>query len=39
MAIDIYNSRIDYLEISNNPLKIKEKQEEKIIVKKEVQLF
>ncbi len=29
LAIDIYNSRIDYLEISNNPLKIKEKQEEK----------
>jgi len=26
LAIDIYNSRNEYLEISNNPLKIKEKQ-------------
>jgi 4-hydroxythreonine-4-phosphate dehydrogenase len=29
LAIDIYNSRLIYQEISSNPLKIKEKQEER----------
>ena len=31
LAIDIYNTRNEYLEISKNPMKVKEKQEEKNI--------
>ena len=31
LAIDIFNSRKEYLEISVNPMKIREKQEEKNI--------
>jgi len=39
MAIDIFKSRNQHKEITHNPMKIKEKQEEKIIDKKFEQDF